>query len=369
MVDAEPEDGDADEHDQVDIIDVADMLQEATDDDQLFRLPPHQRCAAHTMNLVANDSENASANNRFNKVTRSAMGKCQALWNKQRRSSTSADIIRETCGRLFVVPCATRWNSLYYALQRVQDIMAKSADNLDGLMDKLGLPRFTQVEIAFIAEYVKVMKPVAQALNILQGQKNIYLGFVLPTVAQLQKVLDAQVHDLRICAPLVDALLLSLKRRFGPKFDDDQHILAAAVHPRFKLTWTDDEVVRTRAKRLLQDGISQIQLMEVEEAAGETQGDADVDDPDVDLFFPRPCSSTRESVEEVVDTHLHGRGSTLRDLHETVEKLFRKVNTTLPSSAAVERLFSHGAGIFKKNRYRLNDDTFEMQLMLKLNTT
>ena len=217
--------------------------------------------------------------------------------------------------------------------------------------------------------YVKVMKPVAQALNILQGQKNSYLGFVLPKVAQLKKVLDAQVHDLHICAPLVDALLLFLKRRFGPNFDDDQHILAAAVHPRLKLTWTDDEVVRTRAKRLLQDGISQIQLMEVEEAAGETQGDADVDDPDVDLFFPRPCSSTRESVEEVVDTHLHGRGSTLRDLHETVEKLFRKVNTTLPSSAAVERLFSHGAGIFKKNRYRLNDDTFEMQLMLKLNTT
>ena len=180
-------------------------------------------------------------------------------------------------------------------------------------------------------------------------------------------MLGEQVHDLSICAPLVDTLLLSLKKRFGPKFDDDQHILAAAVHPRFRLTWAEDEETQTRAKRLLRNGLSRVQQMEVEEAVGESQ--SDVDDADVESFFPRPSPSTRASVEEVVDKYLHGRSTAFQDLDKSVEKLFRKVNTTLPSSAAVERLFSHGAGIFKKNRYRLNDANFEMQLMLKLNTT
>jgi hypothetical protein len=35
--------------------------------------------------------------------------------------------------------------------------------------------------------------------------------------------------------------------------------------------------------------------------------------------------------------------------------------------AAVERLFSAGGGIFRKNLFRLKDESFEIQLMLKVN--
>ena len=50
-----------------------------------------------------------------------------------------------------------------------------------------------------------------------------------------------------------------------------------------------------------------------------------------------------------------------------IKKVFTKFNTTLPSSASVERLFSHAGLIFQPKRQLLSDKNFEQQLLLKLN--
>ena len=47
--------------------------------------------------------------------------------------------------------------------------------------------------------------------------------------------------------------------------------------------------------------------------------------------------------------------------------LFRRFNVALPSSAAVERLFSQGGLIYTPKRTNLTDAHFEMLLFLKLN--
>lgn len=51
----------------------------------------------------------------------------------------------------------------------------------------------------------------------------------------------------------------------------------------------------------------------------------------------------------------------------TVKKVFLKFNTPLPSSAAVERIFSIGGAVLSKKRGRMNDKNFENVLMLKCN--
>ena len=50
-----------------------------------------------------------------------------------------------------------------------------------------------------------------------------------------------------------------------------------------------------------------------------------------------------------------------------MEKIFRKCNTILPSSAPVERLYSSAGGIFSKRRQLLKDESFRSQLLLKIN--
>ena len=75
------------------------------------------RCAAHTFNLIATkDAEKALQDTKFRSVSRRAMGKAQALWNSQNRSTNNADIIKAELKKRLVVPNATRWNSTYDAV-------------------------------------------------------------------------------------------------------------------------------------------------------------------------------------------------------------------------------------------------------------
>jgi len=96
------------------------LLDNIRDDDSedledLVQLPPHHRCAAHTLNLVATkDIEKAieagfhPESGQFKRVSRSAMATLTKLWNIQSRSTKVADRVRERCGRYLPVPNTTR---------------------------------------------------------------------------------------------------------------------------------------------------------------------------------------------------------------------------------------------------------------------
>ena len=38
-------------------------------------------------------------------------------------------------------------------------------------------------EVKFLEEYISVMKPVTQALNILQSEGKMFMGFLLPMIS------------------------------------------------------------------------------------------------------------------------------------------------------------------------------------------
>jgi hypothetical protein len=353
------------EEDEIAPVDVAEILDDQEQDDLLYHLPKHYRCASHTMNLIATkDVEKANSDKSFKKVSRSALGKCQELWNKQKRSSLSADKIREAIGGLFVVPNATRWNALFMALQRVEDVIAASSDGLDSLMDSLGLPRFAGGDVHFITEYCRVMKPFAQGLDILQGENNCYMGVLLPVLATVKKKLVSLTSSLKICKPLTTALLAGIEKRFGESFTQSRLIVAAAIHPRFKVSWLSGEEEKFAAFAMVLAELEKLDAVEETRIPFQEQASNDFD-----LFFPGDQEEAQDSNLEILEVLKSRSVNKVVHLteHPKLCTLFRKFNTVLPSSAAVERLFSYGGGIFRKNRFMLKDESFEMQLMLKVN--
>ncbi|PVD26816.1 hypothetical protein C0Q70_11962 [Pomacea canaliculata] len=115
-------------------------------------LPPHQRCAAHTLNLVASkDSEAALQDGVFRTASRSLFAKAQAVWSKQSRAVSAAENIQEAMGRKMIIPNQSRWNSTYDAVQCLQDL---TAEQLTKLADALGLPSFTPRDQLFMKEFV-----------------------------------------------------------------------------------------------------------------------------------------------------------------------------------------------------------------------
>ena len=106
-------------------------------------LPPHHRCAAHTLNLIATtDAECAEFNSAYKKLSRSTFTKCQALWNKCGRTTIANEIVSEEAGLQLVRPCATRWNSIFDSVARLNRIRREKGNSaISNICHSLDLPR------------------------------------------------------------------------------------------------------------------------------------------------------------------------------------------------------------------------------------
>jgi hypothetical protein len=152
----------------------------------------------------------------FNSLRMNVEDKLDILWNKQTSSSNNSDTIKRHLGQLFVLKNDTRWNTRYYATACVVRLIRKKEKALRKLMEELKIPYFSPSEEQYMKEYVKVMRSVVDELNILQGEKNVGLGYLLPTLTVLKSNLRLlQDHPSVVhCQPLIAGLLTSINIRY-----------------------------------------------------------------------------------------------------------------------------------------------------------
>ena len=126
----------------VEFADAGDLL--ASDDFSEYSLPSHQRCACHSLNLVSTtDAQRAEeASPAYKRLSRAAFAKTQALWNRAGRSALAAEAVHDACGLGLIKPNATRWNSVFMAVERIVRIVdEKGEETLHDLCNQLDLPR------------------------------------------------------------------------------------------------------------------------------------------------------------------------------------------------------------------------------------
>jgi len=113
----EESDSEEDDEDEVTFTDINDALQ-ATDDndgDVVITLPPHKRCASHTLNLIScTDVDKWLLSKPATKaVYRSATAKCSALWNKTSRSTLATETVDEVVSKK---AACTLYNTMEFLL-------------------------------------------------------------------------------------------------------------------------------------------------------------------------------------------------------------------------------------------------------------
>jgi hypothetical protein len=224
------------------------------------------------------------------------------------------------------------------------------------------------------------MGPLAMALDKLQGEKSCFLGYVAPTIIALRLKLIQFTH-LVYCKRLAHLLIVSLEKRFSYLFDLENSkskafILASISHPKFKLSWAPVRYL-SLCKKLFISECDILNSIEITSSGTNNSGDDETDGSDSEFYqilngntrfeesteLSRSVKNTNiSSVQALSYLECKKKDFDILNNFPVVKKVFFKYNTSLPSSAPVERLFSSGIQILTPRRNRLNDTTFEMLL-------
>jgi predicted small metal-binding protein len=219
-------------------------------------LPPHMRCTCHTLNLIATTDVEKIRSRPFLKIKKSLDLKLKSIWNKQKRSSLASDFIKSKMGELFVICNDTRWNSYYDGLAKVEHFIDKKDEALNETFEHFKITKLTAVEKDFLKVFVRVMKPLSQALDIFQNEESMSVGCVLPVLTVLKEKLVEMEKDRSIthCIPLVGSLLDSISARFNHLFLQKHLRLASLSDPHFKL-WVQDKESKESDTDLLKNEV------------------------------------------------------------------------------------------------------------------
>ena len=146
----------------VTFVDLHDLMNQDPRDNDLtqveYDLPPHQRCAPHTLNLVASKDvdKHLSTSSLSRNVYRSAFAKCVALWNKANRSTLAAEKVEEKLKKKLLVP-SPRWNSYFDAICKVIENLLS---DINEVCCSIELRGFSEKDLCFLQEYVTALKPL-----------------------------------------------------------------------------------------------------------------------------------------------------------------------------------------------------------------
>lgn len=243
-------------------------------DSTMARYCRHQRlqCYCHTLQLVVGDGLKDA------KCLRPTLARACRLSSLLHTSSSFKDKFEDQFGTSVGIPAAviTRWNSTF---RQIQSITKLNYSKLGEVCDAAKEKRPSEREWNQMKEFVEIMKPFAEATDLLQGEKAVTISSVVPSVLSINHhLVKLELKTDRYLMPLIHSLHSSLERRFSgvfinvkmkepPKptsqsvpvsqpFSERMYLLAALLDPTFALMWVENDVlveeeIRSALKRSL----------------------------------------------------------------------------------------------------------------------
>lgn len=239
--------------------------------------------------------------------------------------------------------------------------------------ERLNLKMFKDVEIVYLKEYVAIFKPLAVALDRLQGN-NSYYGQSLPTLFTLKRKLeDLELSNFRYCEPLLRSIKTSLQARFSNHFalssEVNEAIIAASTHPFFKLRWLTVDNNEDTKKRIQDIVMRAAKQFNCTPSANDNESTDDewflFDDSKTPDGNQASNATELEVMQFFQDKSKH---LGMLQAYPAVRQLFLRSNTSITSNGPVKRLFSFAGFIHSPRRQALSDELFEKLVFLKGNS-
>jgi len=165
----------------------------------MHRLP----CVAHTLQLVLKELDKVDS-------CKNLLVKVRGIVRTVRVSSVATEKLIQKCGKTLVTDCSTRWNSVYFMMNRMLEIKGSLNEVLEGLKyDSLTFTEWNR-----LSELTRLLKPFMDQTNNLQTD-TLSLSCVIPSLMELSLHLQDRSFTKSFSLPLLN----SLKHRFAVFLD------------------------------------------------------------------------------------------------------------------------------------------------------
>ena len=117
----------------------------------------------------------------------------------------------------------------------------------------------------------------------------MFMGYLLPTVVMLLEKLATKKMTATTCKPLIAAMINGIDRRFHDVFNDAEASAAAIIHPKFKMSWTNNKSMTDAGLQFIRDQLATSTSTSL--PMGVESGTSDQDEED--QFFARKSVGVR----------------------------------------------------------------------------
>jgi hypothetical protein len=330
----------------------------------------HHCCFAHTIQLVIKDGFKKSGH------IGSTIGKCSKLVSFVRKSTIASEALEGE--KVLQAANATRWNS---QLKMIRSILSISPEKLDSLDCSIVLSAH---ERNILKDVMEILSPFEEATDAVQVDLHPSAGYVLPCTRGLKYQLDNMSSKYH--SAFVQELKSSLSTRMAAYEINETYTLAATLDSLFKLYWCHNEQEKEEVKSLLcKEKALLTSIMSPSENTTSVQSDEDNDEPQqkrrkIFTFIDEKQKSFASELQQNNEIEDYLREPCIQQSDDPLEYwrsrehsypalaiIARHVLIVPASSAPVERLFSIAGKIFKPDRCRLKDSTFEQLMFIKCN--